>query len=69
MLIFEFQIVFKCSNDIQMFEFIMLKECGFSACPWKMASSDDVGKNILTGKVMGGGGCVERDVTQEGTRK
>ena len=42
------------SNCIQMFELYsnvriyirMLKECVFSTCSWKMASSDDVGKKI-----------------------
>ena len=42
------------SNCIQMFELYsnvriyirMLKECAFSTCSWKMASSDDVGKKI-----------------------
>ena len=44
------RIVFKCSNYNQMFEFIfyirVLKECVFSTCSWKMASSDDVDKKI-----------------------
>ena len=58
----------------------MLKECVFSTCSWKIASSDDVGKKIsqLHQELVNAckkkflfllgrvrGACVEDDVTEE----
>ena len=80
------------SNCIQMFELYsnvriyirMLKECAFSTCSWKMASSDDVGKKIsqLHQELVnayrkklrfllrrGKGICADSDVTEEGSRE
>ena len=62
----------------------MLKECVFSTCSWKIASSDDVGKKIsqLHQELVNAykkkflfllgrvrGACVEDDVTEEGSHE